>query len=536
MAQPFSVQPITFDSKVPEIIINAGDSIAAMAQQKKKLEQETMKMMLEQKKDQERLFGEAVKQMTTLSQTFSTVPAGVANDIVVEGINRLAQEYRKGQIGLTAQPIIAQSSLMLNGYKDYLQRGDEVISRFATELQYDKDAMTAFLKRHLQTNSGNPGDPGAVLSEEVQSHPELYYNFQTGATNAGTSLGKIDKEAPKIKLSKTIDPTGTNKRTVAFEVPVRIGETVVEVTDPTTGLPYKRTKIGGEPITIAGLNVQALPESEYEKLTQDKTVGNHIRMMAVQMMRSANAQAFKKDGKEGGHLIVGPKNSKQEVFTKIPGYVDPYNPANIFAFERVAAREYLLKSRDYDKDGFSMSSNVTVAQDRTKPTSISINTGTTTTTPIIDIWADTDYGGNKTITDKNTGKKIGVAFNGLEALTQNTILDYVNKGRTEENKIGGDEIILVPSIKDGKPVRYVRKWDDKTKTVGDLVTTLTEEIFNPKAQPTAKGKVAAIAEAQGKGNMGPARYPYTAEEWFNLPSSKRLQLMDQNIFYEGYTK
>jgi hypothetical protein len=514
MAQPFSVPPITFDSKLPEIIMRTGDNLMAVAAQKKKQEAEVARLAMEQKKDQEKIFGETVKQMTSLAQSYSGVGPEIANRTIVDGINRLKEEFRQGRISTTGQLVVGNASLTLNGYNGFVKNGDAAVEKISSEMGFDKEAMTAFLKRTLASSESPAtlGDPFQVLSAEVSAHPELYYNFKNGASVAGKGLVDVDKTAPVIKVEKTIDPTGVDKRTAAFSVPVRIGEVVEEYKDPVSGLPIKRTKLASENATVGKQQFAALPEDQYQKLITDKSIANHVRMMGIAYMRQVNKEAFDKAGIKDGHLAVS-KNNSTSFVGNVDGYIDPFSESNIYMFERIAARDFLANSRGYDSNGYSIGMDIKTSQDRTKPSQTTVINQTGTQTPIVDLWSDIDFGPGKTIT--SNGKNIGIAMTGLNVDAQAIIRSSINKGRKEESQISDDEMIVVPAEKRQK---IVYRWDPVNKTIGTQIGVLTEEMFNPKAQPTAKGKEGSIRQAQGKQGK-----VMTAAEWKALPLAERLE-------------
>jgi hypothetical protein len=352
------------------------------------------------------------------------------------------------------------------------------------------------------------------LSAEVSAPPELYYNIKNGASVAGKGLVDMDKTAPVIEVETTIDPTGIDKRTAAFKVPVRVGEIVEEYKDPTTGLPIKRTKLASENVTVGKQQFAAIPEDQYQKLIADKSISNHVRMIAIAKMREANKVAFEKAGIKDGHLAVS-KNNSASFVGKVDGYIDPFSESNIYMFERIAARDFLANSRGYDSNGYSIGMDIKTSQDRTKPSQTTVINQTGTQTPIVDLWADINFGPGKTIT--SNGKNIGIAMTGLNSETQAIIRTSINKGRKEENFITDDQMIIVPAS-DGRKLVY--RWDpEKNKIVGDKpISTLSEQTFNPKAQPTAKGKVESIKQAQGKQGK-----VMTAAEWKALPLAERLE-------------
>jgi hypothetical protein len=104
---------------------------------------------------------------------------------------------------------------------------------------------------------------------------------------------------------------------------------------------------------------------------------------------------------------------------------------------------------------------------------------------------------------------------GLNVDAQAIIRSSINKGRKEESQISDDEMIVVPAEKRQK---IVYRWDPVNKTIGTQIGVLTEEMFNPKAQPTAKGKEGSIRQAQGKQGK-----VMTAAEWKALPLAERLE-------------
>ena len=257
----------------------------------------------------------------------------------------------------------------------------------------------------------------------------------------------------------------------------------------------------------------ALPEDRYQQLITDKSISNHVRMMAVAGMREINRQAFERAGMKYGHLAVS-KNNSSSFIGKVDGYVDPFSDANITLFERIAARDFLANSRSYDKDGYSVGMDVKTSQDRTKPSNVTVNVPGATPTPVVDLWADIDYGPGKTV--NKDGKPIGIAMTGLNVETQAIIRTSINKGRPSDSPITDDNIIIVP---EGN-VKYIYKWDPATNSKSaKSIGTLTEETFNPKAQPTAKGKTASLANAQAKAGGK----TMTAKEWKALPLNERLK-------------
>lgn len=535
MAQPFSVPPITFDSKLPEIIMRTGENLMAVAAQKQKQEAEAVRLAMEQKKDQEKIFGEAVKQMTSLTQTYSNVGPELANRTIVDGINRLKEEFKAGRISTTGQLVVGNASLTLNGYNGFVKNGDAAVAKY-TEMSFDKDAMTAFLKKTLNatTDPATLGDPYQILTSELEAHPELYYNIKNGTSSAGKGLAEVDSKAPVIKSSKTIDPTGTNKMTAEFSVPVRVGEVVEEYKDPVSGLPIKRTKLAAENVVVGKQQFAALPEEQYQNLVKDKAISNHVRMLAIYYMRGFNKKAFENAGETAASQIKDPatqsivkgilgnsylavsKNNSSSFIGKVDGYVDPFSDANITLFERIAARDFLANSRSYDKDGYSVGMDVKTSQDRTKPSNVTVNVPGATPTPVVDLWADIDYGEGKTVFDKASKKPIGIAMTGLNVETQAIIRTSINWGRPSDSPITDDNIIIVP---EGN-VKYIYKWDPATNSKSAKpIGTLTEETFNPKAQPTAKGKTTSIANAQAKAGGK----TMTAKEWKALPLNERLK-------------
>ena len=118
-------------------------------------------------------------------------------------------------------------------------------------------------------------------------------------------------------------------------------------------------------------------------------------------------------------------------------------------------------------------------------------------------------------------KKPGFAtpVNELPATAQNIVLDYAKKLKGMDN-LGNDEIVLnkMPNGEIG-----VYDFDQKTKTVGELIAPLEKTGVNIKAQPGAKGKNAVINQANNN----------QSSRTYNVNGTK---MSHQDLLNKGYSE
>lgn len=93
------------------------------------------------------------------------------------------------------------------------------------------------------------------------------------------------------------------------------------------------------------------------------------------------------------------------------------------------------------------------------------------------------------------GKKEGFAapVNELSAGMQDAILDFARSATGKEKGDLGQEDIILKKNPQGQIAVY--KFNQKTKTMGDMIAPITEIDLNVGAQPTAAGKTQAIKQA-----------------------------------------
>lgn len=371
-------------------------SIMAGQEVKRKREEAIQKAILEQRTANQKLFGDTQESLRTFYKDANNVPAEVRNTIFNQGIEQLKAAANTPDFQARAQEIANQAFQLNNTYGSFYKgiadaskelsekegMDQATMLSFANKALFEeqKDAQGNIVKRSLRDIS-NITDPVAFLRNEVMAHPELYINRAAMDTGAFKEMDELRKKDADISNELKLDPTGKKTVSLGYKYKLSPFETEEEKTDTVTGLKYKVPvlKEVKSTVTIPGTTNTY---RELDPVKYDQFIGQAGPMTkkklfigAIDKIREHNAKAFEAAGYSAANakemaLTVSKNNVNEWEKKGIPGFVNPFNTAEVQSFERIYAKDFLRLSKQYDESGqareFALNRGVDVAAPKEK--------------------------------------------------------------------------------------------------------------------------------------------------------------------------
>lgn len=370
-------------------------SIMAGQEVKRKREEAIQKSILEQRTANQKLFGDTQESLRTFYKDANNVPAEVRNTIFNQGVEQLKAAANTPDFQARAQEI-ANKAFQLNNtyasfYKGIADASKELSEKegmdqatmlsFANKSLFEeqKDAQGNIIKRSLRDIS-NISDPVAFLRDEVMAHPELYVNRAAMDSGAFKEMDELRKKDADVSNDLKFDPTGKKTISLGYKYKLSPFETEEEKTDDVTGLKYKVPvlKEAESTITIPGTtdNYRELDPIKYDQFIGQAGAMTKKKLFigAIDKMREHNAKALEAAGvKDAKDVALTISKNNVSMFEKVPGFVNPFNPANVESFERIYAKDFLRLSKQYDDNGQAKEFTLNRGVDVPQPTKVTVN-------------------------------------------------------------------------------------------------------------------------------------------------------------------
>lgn len=372
-------------------------SIMAGQELKRRQEEAIQKSILEQRSANQKLFGNTQESLRTFYKDAANVPAEVKNTIFNQGIEKLKAAANAPDFQTQAQEIANQAFQLNNTYASFYKGvadaskalSDEMGMDQATMLSFankalfqeEKDAQGNIVRRSLRDIS-NITDPASFLRDEVMAHPELYINRTAMDTGAFKEMSELRKNDADISNDFKFDPTGKKTLSLGYKYKLSPFEVEEEKTDAATGLKYKVPvlKEVESTVTIPGTTNAY---RELDPVKYDQFVGQagpmtkrKLYIGAIDKIRDHNAKALEAAGVKGANdVALTISKNNVSMFEKVPGFVNPFNPANVESFERIYAKDFLRLTKQYDENGQAKEFTLNRGIDTPRPPQVTVNVG-----------------------------------------------------------------------------------------------------------------------------------------------------------------
>lgn len=370
-------------------------SIMAGQELKRRQEEAIQKAILEQRTANQKLFGDTQENLRTFYKDAASVPAEVKNTIFNQGIERLKAAANAPDFQAKAQEIANQAFQLNNTYASFYKGVADASKALSDEMGMDQGTMLSFANKALfqeqkdaQGNVvgktlrdiSNITDPAAFLRDEVMAHPELYINRTAMDTGAFKEMSELRKNDADISNEFKFDPTGKKTLSLGYKYKLSPFEVEEERTDAATGLKYKVPvlKEVQSTVTIPGTtNVY----KELDPVKYDQFIGQagpmtkrKLYIGAIDKIREHNAKALETAGVKGANdVALTISKNNVSMFEKVPGFVNPFNPANVESFERIYAKDFLRLTKQYDENGQAKEFTLNRGVDTPKPSQVTVN-------------------------------------------------------------------------------------------------------------------------------------------------------------------
>jgi hypothetical protein len=371
-------------------------SIMAGQEIKRKREEEIQKTILAQRDANQKLFGSTQENLRTFYKDAANVPAEVRNSIFNQGVQELKAAANTPEFQAKAQEIANKAFQLNNTYSSFYKGVADASKVLADEMGMDQASILSFAnksifeeQKDMQGNVtgrslrdiSNIADPVAFIRDEVMAHPEVYTNRTAMDTGAFKEMDDMRKKDADIKSDLKIDPTGKKTLSLGYNYKLSPFESEEERTDNVTGLKYKVPVLKE---VISTISIPGTKDSykELDPVKYEQFVGQagpmtkkKLYIGAIDYIRDHNAKVLEAAGVPNAKdVALTISKNNVNMFDKMPGFINPFNSANIESFERIYAKDFLRLAKQYDEKGEAKEFTLNRGVDIAKPP-ITVNIG-----------------------------------------------------------------------------------------------------------------------------------------------------------------